>query len=92
MRLSCSIKIRHIKGGIAAFNAFNGNTHLLSPPYSWVIEQLNIKPRSNESLFHEYIQFQSSFQKNDTTTDKIATQFHLFITEAKKSGILIEDK
>ncbi len=73
--------------GIALFNNFTGNTHFLPPSLSKSIITLAEKPYSKEELLDGYL---CDNQGDTTVTDEAKKQFQQFITEALKSGIIVE--
>lgn len=80
---SCKV----FKEGIAFFNNFTGNTHFLPSSFNSLIASLTKTANSKEALFALFL---CDHQKKMTEQANANEEFQQFITEALKSGIIIE--
>lgn len=81
------MKIIFMKEGIALFHCLTGNTHFLPSSFKSLIEALTKTANSKETLLALFL---SDYQTSPTDRDNANKQFQQFITEALKSGIIIE--
>lgn len=85
--LNNHIKICKIKEGIALFDNFTGNTYFLPSSFNKLLSNLTDKYCSEDELLNSYL---ADYQINSSGIDEASKQFQQFITEALKSGIIIE--
>jgi hypothetical protein len=82
-----NIQCFQLKEGIALFNSFTGNTHLIPLIYSELITTLINTPKSKEALLKLFL---CPHKKANTEKENMNKQFKQFITEALKSAIIVE--
>jgi PqqD family protein of HPr-rel-A system len=89
LSLDSNTSYYNFKEGTALFNKFTGNTHFLPLSLNDLITRLSEKPCSKEALLTSYL-----VNHHDSTlvSDEANKQFQQFITEALKSGIIVETK
>ena len=85
--MSIHIVIDEIKEGYALFNRFTGNTHVLPANFGLILLALSKRSSSNVELLDLY----SSHLDTQLAHSDKNLHFQEFITEAIKSGIIIEN-
>lgn len=87
LSLNKQVKVNIIEEGLALFDSFYGDTHFLPFPLCQLVTLLSEQDYSEEILLTLFL---NNYSENTPEREDAGKQFLQFVTEAKKSGIIIE--